>query len=293
MTVGQLIRYSLSKLVVECFGTFMMTLFFYEGGQAVMLLGLWILIVFGWKISGSQYNPAITFAYMFRKDNKKFPKPLGIAYILFQILGAFIGGLIILFFVNGNVTPLGLEPYCYACLQTANNNCGKSEIPANCNNPANLGITAYYHHYWFEAMVQEVLGTFITVLFFMMMTDETMLFSREKAINCFIIACGYISARAMFAGTRGAERQVSNLGACLNPAIALGIFFASMCTGAYNWDALTDLLIYPLMPLLGSLLALLFFEFAYKKTQEVLEHGPDDSGSSQANQIFEENPLAE
>ena len=48
-----------------------------------MLLGLWILIVFGWKISGSQYNPAITFAYMFRKDNKKFPKPLGIAYILF------------------------------------------------------------------------------------------------------------------------------------------------------------------------------------------------------------------
>ena len=127
----------------------------------------------------------------------------------------------------------------------------------------------------------------------MMMTDESMLFSREKAINCFIIASGYISARAMFAGSRGAEQQVSNLGACLNPAIALGIFFASMCTGSYGWDSLTNLIVYPLMPLLGALLALIFFEFAYKKTQEALEHGGGDETTSGAHQIFEENPLAE
>jgi hypothetical protein len=32
MGVGQMIKFSLSKLVVEAFGTFMMTLFFYSGG---------------------------------------------------------------------------------------------------------------------------------------------------------------------------------------------------------------------------------------------------------------------
>ena len=49
-------------------------------------------------------------------------------------------------------------------------------------------------------MAQEAAGTFIAVLFFMMQTDEKMFFSREKAINCFIIASGYVAARAMFFG---------------------------------------------------------------------------------------------
>lgn len=67
----------------------------------------------------------------------------------------------------------------------------------------------------------------------MMMTDESMLFSREKAINCFIIASGYVSARAMFNGTSNVNYQdrISTLGACLNPAIALGVFFSALCTG--------------------------------------------------------------
>jgi hypothetical protein len=30
--------------------------------------------------------------------------------------------------------------------------------------------------------------------------------------------------------------------------------------------------IYPIMPLVGSLLSLIFFEFVYKKTQEALNH---------------------
>jgi hypothetical protein len=50
-------------------------------------------------------------------------------------------------------------------------------------------------------MAQEILGAFIAVLFFMMQTEETMLFSRERALNCFIIASGYVAARAMFYGS--------------------------------------------------------------------------------------------
>ena len=69
------------------------------------------------------------------------------------------------------------------------------------------------------------------VLFFMMMTDEKMLFSREKAINCFIIASAYLAAIAIFDGSRFAAQPASNYGAVLNPALALGIFFAALCSG--------------------------------------------------------------
>jgi len=61
---------------------------------------------------------------MFRKDNKAFPKSLGIAYILFQCLGAFLAGLFILFFTNGGITSMSLVPYCMLCNTDPNNgNC--------------------------------------------------------------------------------------------------------------------------------------------------------------------------
>ena len=114
MTCGQMIKFSLSKLVVECFGTFMLTLFFYGGSQAIILSGLWILIVFAWKISGSHFNPAITLAFMFRKDAKVFPKALGISYIVVQILGAFLAALVLVFFTNNDVTNMSVIRHCWA-----------------------------------------------------------------------------------------------------------------------------------------------------------------------------------
>ena len=33
-----------------------------------LVLGLWVTIIFGFAISGSHYNPAVTFAFMMRKD---------------------------------------------------------------------------------------------------------------------------------------------------------------------------------------------------------------------------------
>lgn len=53
----------------------------------------YILLVLGAKISGSHYNPAVTLAFMFRKDTGRFSRPLGIAYIITQFLGAFCGSL--------------------------------------------------------------------------------------------------------------------------------------------------------------------------------------------------------
>ena len=121
-------------------------------------------------------------------------------------------------------------------------------------------------------MVQEALGSFIAVLFFMMQTDEKMFFSREKAINCFIIASSYVAARAMFNGQNGVVNQISTFGACLNPAIALGLILGAVFNGDYGMNAFSSLWLYPTLPFGGSVLALLFFEFVYKKTTETLEH---------------------
>lgn len=122
----------------------------------------------------------------------------------------------------------------------------------------------------------------------MMQTDEKMFFSREKAINCFIIASSYVAARAMFYGQTVVynpngnfpSNTISSFGACLNPAIALGLIFGALFNGEYGFSAFGSLWLYPVMPFAGSLLALLFFEFVYKKTTETLEHSaaPEDDG---------------
>jgi glycerol uptake facilitator-like aquaporin len=110
----------------------------------------------------------------------------------------------------------------------------------------------------------------------MMQTDEKMLFSREKAINCFIITSSYVAARAMFFGQTyvpNTSVSITSYGAVLNPAMALGImigaWFNGLSVGAGGFFMVW--LIYPLMPILGAILSLLFFEFVYKKTQEALE----------------------
>ena len=107
----QMIKFSLSKLVMEFTGTLFLTMFFTSGmglsvlasldptGDAgdvtdaatsigggatstILLLGLWILNIFFWKISGSHFNPAVTFAFMFRKDERKMHWKIAIAYIV-------------------------------------------------------------------------------------------------------------------------------------------------------------------------------------------------------------------
>jgi len=41
--------------------------------------------------------------------------------------------------------------------------------------------------------------------------------------------------------------------------------------GQYGAEAFFTIWLYPVMPFVGSVLALLFFEFVYKKTTETLE----------------------
>ena len=87
----------LSKFAFELIGTMFLTMFFTSLDQSVILGSLTVLTIFTWKISKSHLNPAITLAYMLKK-NDKMPVFLGILYIVSQIIGAYAGALIVNFY---------------------------------------------------------------------------------------------------------------------------------------------------------------------------------------------------
>jgi glycerol uptake facilitator-like aquaporin len=117
--------------------------------------------------------------------------------------------------------------------------------------------------YCWYAMCQEAFGAFIFVLFFKIVTDERTHLSDQQPINCFVIAAAYVGARSIVNGS--GFSSISSYGACLNPAVAIGITLNSIWFHA--GDTLKWFWIYWLMPFAGSLLAILFYRFVYMKTQ--------------------------
>jgi glycerol uptake facilitator-like aquaporin len=201
LTTMQLIRNSILKLFFEMLGTGFLTLTFnctlYKGAtanfsmnQTSLLLVLWVLTIFGLKISGAHYNPAISFAFMLRKDVGNFPRPLAIAYILFQCLGGFLGA-VLSWFLRVDIMEFG-----------------------------SITLRGSEFKYVLAAMVAETIGSFFVSFFYLTQTEEKTVFSKEKAINCFIIASAYVGGRAMLFGN-----YITLSGAVLNPAIALGTSF--------------------------------------------------------------------
>ena len=262
MTTLALLRNSLFKLVFEFIGTLFLTLTFnctlmkrekildtwvwasnFSMNQTALLLTLWVLTIFGLKISGAHYNPLISFSFMLRRDVGNFPRPLALAYMLFQCMGAFIGALLS-WFLRVDYYESGL-----------------------------IFVTGDESRWVFPAIMAESLGSFIVAFFYLTQTEEKTLFSKEKAINCFIIASSYIGARAMLNGT-----TFTPSGAVLNPAIAFGTSLTQLFVDAnrFKW-----VWIYTLFPFAGAVLAVLFYEFVFKKTQEALnEDGDEDDDNN-------------
>jgi len=90
---------SLLILLFEFLGTMFLTALFCSCFQiqdtAGLLCGFFILLIFSARISGSHFNPAITLAFMFRRDTGRFSRMLGLLYIAAQYAGAVIGALIV------------------------------------------------------------------------------------------------------------------------------------------------------------------------------------------------------
>ena len=75
----------LTSLFNSCYQTF---------DTAGLLAGFFILLIFSARISGSHFNPAVTLAFMFRRDTGRFSRLLGLLYIAAQYAGAFCGAII-------------------------------------------------------------------------------------------------------------------------------------------------------------------------------------------------------
>jgi glycerol uptake facilitator protein len=251
LTGMQILRNSILKLFFEALGTAFLTLTFnstqklgFAQNQTALLLVLWVMSIFGMKISGAHYNPAISLSFCLRKDVGSFPRILAVAYIFAQIAGAFLGALISWFlYVNGTQVTSGLiYPVPYYDIDAKEFNTGKSR---------------------FAAIIAEPLGTFFVAFFYLTQTEEKTVFSKEKAINCFIIASAYIGSRSMLSAN-----TFTASGAVLNPAIAIGTSFTQLFDR--GTDGFQDVWIYGLLPFIGAVLAVLFHEFVFKKTHEVL-----------------------
>jgi len=127
-------------------------------------------------------------------------------------------------------------------------------------------------------MVGETIGSFITVFFYLTQTEQRTSFSKEKSINCFIIAAAYIAGRSMVQGQRF---DISNplsaggysvSGAVLNPAIAIGTTITMLIKTP---DACANNWIFVCLPFAGALIAVLFHEFFFKKTYEAIDDADD------------------
>lgn len=229
MTCCERIKFALSKLIMEFFGTFVLTLLFEINANSVILIGLWVLSIFAFKISDSQFNPAVTLAFMFRADSKKIHFMMGLLMMGAQALGGYCGALYWTF-VSWHTTVMAPIASKYA----------------------------------FQAMMQEIFGTFVFVLFFKIVTDERLHFSKENAINCFIMSASYCASRSIVNG-ESILGGISTYGACLNPAIAFGITMCTIINDAGN--TMKWFWIYWLMPFVGSILSIIFYRFVYMKTQ--------------------------
>lgn len=86
-SIKTVIRDSSLILLFELMGTAFLTLFYSIASRyqeySSLTLGIFILIIFGAKISGSHYNPSVTLSFMLRKDVGRFSRVLGVAYIIF------------------------------------------------------------------------------------------------------------------------------------------------------------------------------------------------------------------
>ena len=269
----QYILVNMSKFIVEMVGTCVVGVFYSLIGdrQEGILLGIWVITLFGQAISGAHFNPTVTLSAMLRKNsNFGSRRLLGIMYIAAQCAGGVLSAMLVLF-LNGN-REIGM--------------------PLIAVDIEDVDVSTK----GFSSIISEVTGTFFFVFMFMLCTDEKTRFSSDKVVNCFIIASAYISGRLIAGGSMVSwtvgnsfleslttfenNKNLINLGALaaasahnkfsgplLNPAIYFGQMIVMI---EFTW-----IINYAICPVGGAVLAVLFYELIFVKTQDYL----NDNGS--------------
>ena len=115
-----------------------------------LLLGMFVTIMFSARISGSHFNPCITFSYMIGNvKHGNFDRVLGFLYIAAQVAGAQLGCILSNVFASGTSTTIKL-------------NVDSGDI--------------------IQQVIVEVMGSFFLVFMYLSSTDEKTKFTKDAAI---------------------------------------------------------------------------------------------------------------
>ena len=115
-----------------------------------LLMGMFVLIMFSARISGSHFNPIITFSYMIGNvRHGKFDRILGFFYIAAQFSGAAAGGLFSAILMSG------------------------------CENKVRLSIA---DEKMGSGILGETLGSFLMVFMYLCSTDEKTKFTKDSVL---------------------------------------------------------------------------------------------------------------
>ena len=143
--------------------------------MAGLLCGFFILLIFSARISGSHFNPAITLAFMFRRDTGRFSRLLGLLYVAAQYAGALLGAILSYnLFKAATSTPLTLEEMVK-------------------DDPKDDDETYPY----IQAMLAETIGSMLITFLYLTQTEEKTKMSSDPAITTLIISATYAAVVGM------------------------------------------------------------------------------------------------
>ena len=181
---------------------------------------------------------------MLRKDTGRFSRKLGLCYILFQYLGAFLGSLISYNLFKANkLQPLALEE--------------------------RFDEDGDGYYLWIQAIVMEIIGSMLLVFLYLTQTEEkTKLSEGDPAITTLIIASAYF---AVIFYANSVETLSSSP---FNPASAAGLFWAILFQG--NIKQAKHCYLFFIFAYVGAVLAVVLFEFVYKRAMTIVQEEEGD-----------------
>ena len=195
-----------------------------------LLMGTFVLIMFSARISGSHFNPIITFSYMIGNVRQgKFDRILGFFYIAAQFAGAAVGGLFSAILFGG------VDPKVVLSVDTARMGSG---------------------------ILGETLGSFLMVFMYLCSTEEKTKFTKDSVIQTMILASSYLAAMKL----SGANVTAIGLSP-VNPAVATFVLLTFYPGQGDGWKSIWIFLIFGF---LGSFCAFMFFRFIYKTTADTI-----------------------
>lgn len=160
-----------------------------------LLMGMFVLIMFSARISGSHFNPIITFSYMIGNvRHGKFDRILGFFYIAAQFSGAAAGAIF------------------------------SSILMSGCEFRVRLLIE---DEKMGSGILGETIGSFLMVFMYLCSTDEATKFTKDSVLQTMILSASYLAA--MFMSGTNTNLTLSPV----NPAVAafMTMFYNSSTEG--------------------------------------------------------------